>query len=361
MEKSSRKPLSWIVVLLLVAVFVAASYGLAQLLKRNETTRLTQAIKLPALPTQYIWPYKDGLIYYDGTVLHALNGAGEQIWPYSAGADSQFFTDSGIVAAWSGTSLAFLDGSGAPIYSDALEDKVLSARAGKHFLVAQVGEQLNSTLVVIERSSGKQIDRISLENKTLLDYGFFSEDRMLWVMLLDTEGTMPVSSVTTYRPGKTQHRAAQESDQILYHAMFDETDMITIGTSYIKHYDYTGAEIEAQQRLVYGWYMVDEENGKMAFVPTQQADGGLRAKEIRILSDSSDRAVHMPFECKAVFVSKGKIYGFSDKYVMEVTENSKSMRTKELPIQADQVLGITDSQSAIVISGEGVYLVPLNA
>ena len=360
MEKSSRKPLSWIVVLLVVAALVAASYGLSQLIQRNETTRLTRAILLPALPTQHIRPYKDGLIYNDGTVLHALNGAGEQIWSYSAGVDSQMFTDSNIAATWSGTSLAFLDGSGAPIYSDALEDTVLSARAGKHFLVAQVGQQLNSTLVVIERSSGKQVDRISLEHKTLLDYGFFSEDRMLWVMLLDSEGTTPVSSVATYRPGKTQHRAAQESDQILYHTMFEETDMITIGTSYIKHYDYTGAEIESRQQLVYGWYMVDEEKGKMAFVPTQQADGGLRAKEIRILSGQTERTVHMPFECKAVFIAKGKVYGFSDKYAMEFAGEAQTPTVKELPIQADRVLGVTDNQSAIIVSGEGVYLVPLN-
>ena len=46
---------------------------------------------------------------------------------------------------------------------------------------------------------GRVQDEITFESQVVVDYGFFSDGSLFWVMAMDTSGTVPTCTVTTYR------------------------------------------------------------------------------------------------------------------------------------------------------------------
>ena len=54
------------------------------------------------------------------------------------------------------------------------------------------------------------------------------------------------------------------------------------------------------------------------------------------------------------------LYGFSGQYAMICGPEAEKPTVYTLPLTTDRVIGLTDNQSAIIVSGDQVYLVPLN-
>ena len=341
MEIKQRSRLSWIAVLLLVAVFTGGSFLLARLLVGNRSTVLTRAALLPCTPDQNIQPLGNGLVYYDGNLLRRLDGSLEQSWSCMVGSGADYVAGENGVAAWNGTMLTLLDASsGASLYSGNMEQSILSARMGPTYAAVLTGEEQNSTMIVMDRS-GAQVDAISFENVTVMDYGFFS----------------------TYRPGRSLAGTITDAEQVVYHVLFEDAQIRAVGTTYIKTYDYTGPEITSDRQLVYGWYMVDVgegENPLMCFVPTGQADGSLSVNDVRLIRSSSERKIRMPFACTGLLIKGSTLYGFSGQYAMICGPEAEKPTVYTLPLTTDRVIGLTDNQSAIIVSGDQVYLVPLN-
>ncbi len=364
MERTGTRRLSWVAALLITALLMTVSLLLAKRLTSTDANGLGNAVLLPCSASQTIAPLGDGVVYSDGTHLHALNARGRQIWNYMVGADPGFDAGPSGVAAWSGSSVSLLDAkSGASLFSGVMNEPVISATMGESYAGVLIGQdEQNSTLVVMEHG-GREIDRISLPNLTVLQYGFFNNGNMLWIMSLDTEGTVPMSQLTTYRPGRMQSGNITDSEQVIYRAMFQSPNVYTIGTTYARVYDYTGVEDTTRRTLVYGWYLMDSggsgDSALLAFAPMAQVGNEVSVSDVRILCGSVDRTVHMPFPCFALSVRGNRVYGFSQQYVMVYGLNDQRASTWELPVACSAMLGITDANAAVLVSGESVYLVAL--
>lgn len=364
MEKIENNGLSWTAALLIAVLITLASFLLARGLTSSGGAPVGRATLLPCSASQTIMPLGEGVIYGDGTHLHALNASGRQKWNYLVGANFSFDANEDGVAAWVGSSITLLNGrDGEPMFSGVVEEPIISATMGASYAAVLMGEdEQNSTLVVMEHG-GRIIDEIDLPDKTVLQYGFFNSGEMLWVMSLDTEGTVPMSQLTTYKPGRMQSGNITDSEQVLYQAMFRSPSVYTIGTTYAKVYDYTGVEDTTRRTLIYGWYLMDSDGAGdgslMAFVPMAQVGSEISVSDVRMISGSVDRTVRMPFPCFALAVRNGRVYGFSGQYVMMYGLNDAKATTRQLPVSCDAMLGITDRNEAIVVSGESVYLVTL--
>lgn len=361
-NKPSRR-ISWVVVLIATALICVASYLVARQITSSPGNSLSQAISLPCTPDQEIVALGDGVIFNDGVTLHALDGRGRQMWGYTGGAGARFEVYDGGVASWNGSRLTLLDsGSGASLFSGSLEKNILSAKLGTEYVAVQIGEEYSSTLVVLTRG-GQQVDKIELPNQTVLDYGFFSSGNMLWVMTLDTEGTLPVSVITTYRPGRIQTGKISSTDQVIYRVLFQSGNIKAVGRNYLLTYDYTGERTGDAAPLVYGWYLMDagapSDEVLMVFAPQGEVDSNVAVSDVRLLMGSRDRIIRMPFPCFSIYVLGGKVYGFNHQYVMICGINDAEPAAYQLPVSADRVLGLTGSGAAIVVSGDSVYLVPL--
>ncbi len=363
MEKGESKALTWVSALLVTALLMTASFIIARRITSTRSGAAGAYTLLPCNSSQAIQPLGDSVIYSDGTHLHALNASGRQRWNYMIGAGFSFDANPSGVAAWAGNSLSLLDsGTGASLFSGSMNEPVISAVMGETYAAVLIGaDEQNSTLVIMEHG-GREIDEIVLPDVTVLQYGFFNNGNMLWIMSLDTEGTVPMSQLTTYRPGRMQSGNITDSEQVIYQAMFRSPNVYTVGTTYARVYDYTGVEDTSRRKLVYGWYLMDGGTGSdalMAFAPMLEASTGTTVSDVRMISGDTDRTVRMPFPCYALAVRGDRVYGFSTQYIQYYSLNGRQAMVSPLPVPCSAMLGITDAGTAIMASGESVYLVTL--
>ncbi|MBO4885663.1 MAG: hypothetical protein IKS52_02530 [Clostridia bacterium] len=363
MKESEAKGLSWPVALLVTGMICAMAFLMARMFATEDTHLLEHATLLPCTSSQSIQVLGKGVIYSDGTSLRALNASGRQIWSYVVGANCGYNVGDGGVAGWSDDLLVALNASsGEVMFSASLAQTVLSATTGAQYTAALVGEESNATMIVTE-NSGREIDRIALPDIIVLDYGFFNNGNMLWIMSLDTNGTVPMSQVTTYRPGRMQAGSITDSEQVVYEVMFNTPRVSAVGTTYIRVYDYAGTEDAAQRKLIYGWYLMDsaasQDGGMMAFVPMTEIGTRAEINDIRLIQGDTDRTIRMPFTCFDIAVRGSTVYGFSSEYVMIHGLAAGRAETYRLPFACDGLIGVTEGRSVALVSGDSVYLVSL--
>jgi hypothetical protein len=371
MQKKTAR-LSWFAVALVVALISLLAWLIASQIVLRNTGALRTATALPARPGQEMEPLDNGLLYSDGTTLHALNGKGLQIWSYAAGSGSGFSVGKGGVAAWQDKTLSLLSSEqGAVYYSGMMENTIVDARMDTQYAAVQVlmpatdqraASEHNSVMLILEHG-GRQVDRIELPNQTILDFGFFYNGSLFWVMSMDTEGTVPMCTISTYKPGKMLAGAITDSQQVLYEVLFQSSKIRAVGTTHIKDFDYTGQEIESDRILVYGWYLMDlddqADNPLMAFVPVGQAESG-QIRDVRMIQGQTDHPVRLPYAASRVFARDDSIYAFTSQYVSMCRLDQTTPDTYQMPLaQVDDVIGITKDHQAIVSSGGVIYLVPL--
>lgn len=366
MQEHTERPRSrtgWLPTILIVALFCTISYFAALWITPENTRVLSGAVELPVYATQKSAPLGTGVAYYDGTLLYALNGSGAQKWSYLAGANAGFHVGEGGVATWTGAQSTLLHAdTGNTEFSVTMAAAIQSARAGVQYVAVLTGDEKNSRLNVLDRT-GKQVDSIDTANVTVLDYGFFNNGNLLWLMTLDTTGTTPMSRLSTYKPGKMQTGSITDSDQVVYRALFYSTKLRAVGTTYMRTYDYTGAEDKTDRMLLYGWYLQDiygaGEDPLMVFVPMEQTGGASLMQDVRISQGGKERTIRMPYECFDIYAGNGVVYGFTRDYLITGTIDSASTTVYRMSVPAEDILGVTSDFKAMVASGGKVYLVQL--
>lgn len=361
MQKKTAR-LSWFSVALVVALISLLAWLIASQIVSSHSGALRTATALPARTGQATEPLGDGLVFSDGTTLHALNGKGLQIWSFAAGSGSKFSVGKGGVAAWQGKTLSLLTGDkGTTLYTGSLEDTILDVRLDSQYAAAQVGTEHSSVMLIMEHG-GRQVDRIELSNQTVLDFGFFYNGSLFWVMSMDTEGTVPMCSISTYKPGKMLAGTITDTQQVLYEVLFQSSKIRAVGTTHIKDFDYTSRELTEDRVLVYGWYLMDldddADNPLMAFVPVAQAESG-QIQDVRMIQGQTDHPVRLPYPSSRVFARDDTIYAFTSQYVTMCRLDQNTPETYAMPLAVDDVMGITGDHQAIVSSGGVIYLVPL--
>lgn len=364
MEHAQTKRLSWIAAIAVSACLCLAAWLISGwITDAGSDAMLTDVVLLPCSSSQTVKVWEDGVIYSDGTSLHALDGSGRQKWTYPVGTGLDFEVGDQTIAAWSGSTLALLDSkSGASLLTTTMSDTILSARAGSTYAAVLVGEEHSATLAVLDLN-GRQVDTIDLASLTVLDFDFFSDGSMLWVMALNTEGSQTMSTVSTYRPGRVQSGSITDTQQLVYHVAFTSSNVQTVGTTWLKYYDYTGLELTDQRKLLYGWTMLasDEISSTqtMVFAPESEVGTAATISDLRVVSGSSDRIVRMPFPCYAVTVRSATLYGFSGRYAMVYRASDTHAVAYTLPFETTSYLGITRDNAAVLVSGDSIYLVSL--
>ena len=261
--------------------------------------------------------------------------------------------------------MTLIDGkSGTPSYSGALETDVLSASIGERYTAVLLGPEYNSTIVLME-PGGRRVNNITLTNQTVIDYGFFSNGSLLWVMSLDTSGTVPSCTVNTYRPGKEMVGSIHDNEQLMYGVVFQSSYFCCAGDTFLKTYDYTGREDKSRRHKVYGWYMaaLDEsvlDDPLMAFVPNAQYDSDRGMQDVRLIRSNADQQVRMPYGCQHLTARGNRVYGFSTEgYVSIATQGSQRVAAYALPVSFDKVYGVTDDGMAILGNGNIIYILNL--
>ena len=367
MDKRQRGKNPWVLVLLILVLCCAIAYGCAML-----ATRVLAADSFGRYKTvdianlQDLQVTADGFVYYDGSTVSSLSSSGSVRWSYLVGASAGFQATDYGVATWTGSTLTLIDGaSGTTTFNGTMDADVISAHIDNNYTAVLVGSETSGKMILME-SSGRQVSQILLEDITVIDYGFFSNGSLLWVMLLDSNGTAPTCDIQTYRPGKEIVGSIHDNEQLSYAVMFQSSQVLVAGDTYLRTYDYTGTENAARRRLVYGWYLasadVNANDPLMAFVNDSQMQEASSIRDLRMVRSNLDRVVRLPFGCMNVVAMGNTIYGFaSDGHLVTVRTDQVSPQAYQLGLQRiETVYGVTRDGVAILGNGGSIYLVSLN-
>lgn len=363
-SRSGRMP--WAVVLLLLVFVCAISFGLAKLGQsafggsRFGRSRVLNIVNLQDLQTT-----QTGFVYYDGNTVSCIDSHGDARWSYLVGVDAGFRATDYGVAAWSGNTVTLIDSAtGETTYNGVMDEPVMSAHIGDRYTAILTGsDSRNSTMVLME-NGGRQVNRILLDDMLCVDYGFYSNGTLLWVMVCDTNGTVPVCNIQTYKPSREIVGSISDTQQLVYAVSFQSSQVCVVGDTYIKLFDYAGVENTSRRRLAYGWYLAAWDKGQndplMAFVKDAQYSGESDIRDVRLVRSDLDTVVRMPFGCRDLVVSGDAVYGFaSDGHMMILPAAEKKAASYRLNIAVDKVYGVTRDHVAVLGSGDSIYLVNL--
>lgn len=365
MERTRSGKLPWAIALLIVVIACLIAFGGAKLY-RHFSNPSGYDIKYVEIPTNMgVETINNGFVYYDGSSIAAVSSNAEMKWSYLIGGNADFDATNYGVAAWSNQLLTLIDGEmGTTTFSGNMESEILSARVGEKYTAVLLGPEHDSTIVLMERG-GRRVNSITLTNQTVIDYGFFSNGSLFWVMSLDSSGTAPSCTINTYRPGKEIVGSIHDSEQLMYGVAFQSNYFACVGNTYMKVYDYTGVKEDKNSRkLVYGWYMAAldgvEDDAMMAFVPTDQYDSQTGMQDVRMIRANLDQQVRMPYGCQSLFAKGNRVYGFSNQGFVSIAEQGKSqVNAYQLPMVFDNVYGVTSDNVAVIGSGNVIYLMRL--
>ncbi len=365
MEKRHTGKIPWAVVLLILLMCCGLAFGAAKISQRvfsNDSFGSYHALDIANL--QDLQTTANGFVYYDGSTVSAITSSGKVDWSYLVGADAGFTATDYGVATWVGQTITLIDGdTGATTFNGNMDANVLDAHIGGKYTAVITGEETNSTVVLME-TGGRQVSQIVLEDVTVIDFGFFSNESLLWLMVCDSNGTVPTCNIQTYRPGKEIVGSIHDNEQLAYAVMFQSSQVLVAGDTYLRSYDYTGTEDVSQRKLIYGWYLTsaDETSNDplMAFVNDAQLKGESDIQDVRLLRSNVDRVVRLPFGCMSVVAMGNSIYGFTaDGHLVIYDADQPSASAYQLNLSIDTVYGVTRNGTAVLGKGSTVYLVNL--
>ena len=358
-----RAVIAALTLVLMIALVLSYALGGSGREAIGRTTRIGATL------SQNIMPFGDSVIFYDGTTLHCVAAAGGNLWSYQIGTNADYDATQEKIVAWSGNDLYILNSRGRLIYNNKMTDTIQFASAGDEYVAAFVGEPDKGVVTVIN-SGGQIVDNVSISNQTLLDIGFFKtmtsssaqETELMWVLGLDTTGTVISTELQTFQPGKLSTGKSSLGEHIAY-KIYDESGLLNVVTTrQIMHYNYRVLE-ESNPTLIYGYTVDDVKKiGDVTYqllIPAQESREGIHLSNVRLMFGSVDRVLHLPSECLAASLGTHSVYGFSNNAVYVCPFNQTSFTPYALPVNITAVLGMITDNRAVVASGSEIYVIEL--
>ena len=370
-RKKKKKPMPQRLRMLAALAVLAAIIALAVFYALSSTGResVGRVTRIGATLSQNVTPFGDSVIFYDGTTLHCMAATGGNEWSYQIGTNADYDATKERIVAWSGNDLYILNSRGRLIYNNKMSDTIQFASAGSSYVAAFVGEPDNGVVSVINEA-GQIVDNVTISNQTLLDIGFFKavtsssaqETELMWVLGLDTTGTVISTELQTFQPGKLSTGKSSLGEHIAYKVYSIDGSLEVVTTRQIMHYNYRVLE-ESNPTLIYGYTVEDVQRvGGMTYqllIPAQESREGVRINNVRLMYGNIDRVLHLPSECLAAALGTHSVYGFASNAVYVCRFDETTFAAHALPITVTAVLGMISDNRVIVASGSEIYVVEL--
>lgn len=357
---------------MLIALFgLAAMIALVVFYALGSTGRdsIGRVTRIGATLSQNVMPFGDSVIFYDGTTLHCVAATGGNEWSYQIGTNADYDAAQERIVAWSGNDLYILNSRGRLIYNNKMSDTIQFASAGNEYVAVFVGEADNGVVSVIN-AEGQIVDNVTVENQTLLDIGFFmsmtsssaQETELMWMLGLDTTGTVISTELQTFQPGKLSTGKSSLGEYIAYMIYDTNGSLNVVTTRQIMHYNYRVLEA-SNPTLIYGYTVEDvKENNNITYqllIPAQEQNEGIRISNVRLMYGGVDRVLHLPTECLSAKLGTRAVYGFASNAVYVCPFAETTFTAYALPINVTAVLGMISDNRAVVASGSEIYVIEL--
>jgi hypothetical protein len=179
-------------------------------------------------------------------------------------------------------------------------------------------------------------------------------------MVVDSHGTLPISRVNTYNPGKSNTPTVTVTDQVGYAAAIPDKRIYFIGTHNISVWENTG-DLRSEYSI-YGWNvedMITTADKNMAFLLVP-ADSTQYIGSLWYLPPSGAEApISLPSGCIGAAIGTKRLSAITRTGVYSYALNGKGQRFDELSINIDEVMGTIAGKAFIARSGHKMYIVPI--
>ena len=363
-DKKSRKGIVILIIILaLLALGVMYFMGVF-----NRVVRNVRAVRLRCVSTQSIKPFGDCLLYYDGDSLICLSSNGNERWNYMVGSGASFDAGNSYIVIWRGSQLSILNKNGRSTYDNNIGETIQFARAGEKYIAVVHGDDSTSegsTTVTFYNPDGERQDTETnaYQDMLVLDAGFFADGDYAWTTALDLYGTVPSTTLNTYRVNSMNTGSADLGETITYDVIYAGSTLNVVSTRQLRRYDYNGTQDPSQTVLVYGWKLIDsvviDNRAMMLFAPTRQINDLVNITELRCLFGNQDKRLTLPGECVGAGIYNRRIYAFSEDSLYRADLNASRFTAVSLPLPngVTGYLGMLSDGTAILASGLDVYAV----
>lgn len=359
-KRMPRKTVLFISVLFIVLVVFIT--GTVMLLTKGKDIK-DSLVKMPFSSEVPFFSAGGNVVYMDGTVMTCSDFSLKDLWKAElASQDFTYTASNSLIAAVSEDVVMLIGSKGENLFSTRINGIITSVRLGKDKIAVSVDQPLSDktlSYIIIFDKSGNSIFRIDdMAGKYVLDYGFDSEGKQLFVLELDVSGAAPVSRITTYVPGAAKMTGIKElKDQLVEKIYIGEQAIYTMGTKRLSQY--ASLNKDAKDVLVYGWVLEDIcESTPPSFVYVRGSES-LYFEVARIISASgSETNINLAPGVFKILHGGERIYCFASDAVFVYTDEGQYLRSHEMPFDIDGVRR-AGSGHVFVTAGESVYLLPL--
>lgn len=299
--------------------------------------------------------FGEKLLRFDGQRLTCYNRNAEELWQYQA-ADGDGFVLSASdtrAALFSGSKLILLDERGNAVYNGVLEGTIAQVRCGLQSTAVEL--EGSEQLFVLDRN-GAQQDAIDLSGASLIDFGFYSNNDLLWTLLINVSGLAPSSRLDIYQPGKELVSSYKSDTQLYYKPLFYQDDVYIVGTE--------GLDLVAGKstgsRSIFGWQYAGSavSGGGMAVALTLR-DEGETPSMTRIFRGGSFSDMHLPAGCFYLLLGEEGLYAVGSQTLYRMPFDGGSMESYAFRYTVSQVLCSFSGYMALAATDGQVYLVKL--
>ncbi len=366
MRYSTRvKIKKYVIIGIIAALFIALNIWVFIKIAHPRTSLEKQLVKLPVAPGGHVSAYDDGVLCIGNKTLLSWDMEKQQVFSAELPLDDmQAWRGKNYTVAWGEHFIIVYDANGQPLISKPLQKiQILSARCSDTTFSAVTLEEGQHWIRVFDMEA-KEIDKMLFPSESVLDFGYYGDDNLqMWALSIDSHGTIPISHMKTYQPGKSLTGKIDVNDQICYKVLPMEKVIYTVGVHHIHTWGYDNKEL--QEYHVYGWTLQDvavdgKDKASFLMVPANTGDTQLPISAMWYIgSDGTQYRVSLPAGILRLMLAADGIYAASKDGVYEYDLKGEQKRFYKMPFTIDRIAAVVQGKAFVFQSGEEFYLVPV--
>jgi hypothetical protein len=354
---ANKTILFMVIILIVLVVFIT---GLIMLLSIGRDIK-DSLVKMPFTNSSTYLTTGKTIIYSDNELLNCIDTSKNTVWKVQITSGLNYSSNDNMIVATGDNVIMVLSPKGDNLFATQLNGTVKSVCLGNDELAVYTEQTTGDktlSYIIIFSLSGKDIYKIDVSGKYILDYGLDQQSGQFYLLELDSSGAAPISRITTYKPETQSITGVKElEDQLIERIVCNNGAIYTLGTNRLS--EYSSLNSTAKEMLVYGWVPEDictKGNIEFVYIPSRESSSIDIARIIK--ASNNEIKINLPPGVFKIIDTGNKIYCFASSSIFVYTNDGKFFRSYNLPYAIDGVKRAMDGYVFLSVS-EDVYLLPL--